>query len=121
MRLLVAIDAAASPESALAHLAGAAWARPASVLLLTVVREPDAEATEARLRAAAERLRAQGLVVATRVRRGEAGPAIVNAAEEEKVDAVVVGAGHGAPPTGLGPVAAHVVARCRRDVVVLKP
>ena len=124
MKVLVAFDDSSCSRAALARVADAAWARDASVVLLTVLPaalEEAAQRAEIRLRAAGDALRAKGLVVATRVRRGDPELAIVDAAEEERADLVVVGS-HGRSGVSrplLGSVASHVVAHCRRDVLVV--
>ncbi len=143
MKLLVAIDDSACSLAAIARVSSSAWSRGASVLLLTVVpaaaylgaeffvpvlvefetllREETGRA-EAKLFAIAADLRRRGLIVATRVLRGDPRCAIVDSARDEDVDLVVVGS-HGR--TGLkrlalGSVAAHVVTHASMDVLVVR-
>jgi nucleotide-binding universal stress UspA family protein len=137
-RVLVATDA--SPASAGAEAAGIELAaRTAASLIVVSVIDPS------RLRLAsglfhtrvdqvrAEREAALSLVVNdARLRgvpahyliwEGEPGPSVIEAAQAEEVDVVVVGS-HGRGPIGrllLGSVSSHVVAHEQRRVIVIGP
>ena len=143
MNLLIAVDESEFSTAAVERVASMRWPAGSKALLFAVVRRDVAlvsdffvsavfeieallreEATraEVRLHTLAPRLAAAGLVVTTRVVRGDARTEIVDAAREESMDLVVVGS-HGR--TGvrklmLGSVAAHVVAHAPCDVLVVK-
>jgi len=87
------------------------------------ILQAEADRAAVRLRELVPLLAAAHLSVTTRVERGDARSTIVEIAESEHCDLVVVGS-HGR--TGfhrlvLGSVAAHVVAHAACDVLVVKP
>jgi nucleotide-binding universal stress UspA family protein len=144
MNLLIAVDESEYSTTAVERVAAMRWPAGSKALLLAVVRRDvalvsdffvsavaeieailreEAARAEGRLQTLAPALSAAGLAVTTRVVRGDARAAIVDAARENAVDLVVVGS-HGR--TGLrkmmlGSVAAHVVAHAPCDVLVVKP
>lgn len=144
MNLLIAVDESEYSTAAVERVAAMRWPAGSKALLFAVVRRDvalvsdffvsavaeieailreEAVRAEARLQTLAPALSAAGLAVTTRVVRGDARTAIVDAARENAVDLVVVGS-HGR--TGLrkmmlGSVAAHVVAHASCDVLVVKP
>ena len=143
MNLLLAIDGSDFSTAAVHRVASMAWPPGSRVLLLAVVRSdvflvadffvPATAATEQILQGEVDRaaiclrelvprLEAAHLSVTTRVERGDARSTIVETAESQHCDLVVVGS-HGR--TGfrkllLGSVAAHVVAHSACDVLVVK-
>ena len=137
MKLLIAIDDSEYSRAALDLAAELGWPPGTSALLLTSVRgehvrqidadleelvRAEIERAETRLRALVPELEAAGLVVQARVTRGDPRFAIVDTAQEEKTDVIVVGS-HGRSGLKkllLGSVASHVVTHAPCSVLVAK-
>jgi nucleotide-binding universal stress UspA family protein len=143
MNLLIAIDGSEFSTAAVRRVAAMSWPAGSRVLLLAVVRsdvllvsdffvsatgeiakilQEEGDRAEARLRELAPLLEAAHLSVTTRVERGDARSTIVETAESERCDLVVVGS-HGRTGISrlvLGSVAAHVVAHAGCDVLVVR-
>jgi nucleotide-binding universal stress UspA family protein len=143
MNLLIAIDGSEFSTAAVRRVAAMSWPAGSRVLLLAVVRsdvllvsdffvsatgeiakilQEEGDRAEARLRELAPLLEAAHLSVTTRVERGDARSTIVETAENERCDLVVVGS-HGRTGISrlvLGSVAAHVVAHAGSDVLVVR-
>ena len=143
MNLLLAIDGSEFSTAAVHRVAAMSWPPGSRVLLLAVVRsdvflladffvpataeiekilQEEVDRAAIRLRGLVPLLEAAHLSVTTRVERGDARSTIVETAEREHCDLVVIGS-HGR--TGvrkllLGSVAAHVVAHAACDVLVVK-
>ena len=143
MNIILAIDGSEFSTAAVRRVASMSWPAGSRVLLLAVVRsdvllvsdffisataeiekilQEESDRARVRLREFVPLLEAAHLSVTTRVERGDARTTIVETAESEHCDLVVVGS-HGR--TGvrrlvLGSVAAHVVAHAPCDVLVVR-
>jgi nucleotide-binding universal stress UspA family protein len=143
MRILLATDGSEASDTAVAEVAARPWPPASTVRVLCVAASilpglplawyapgVDANELESREQArardavdrAAERLRASGLVLETKVLTGQARAAIVDEAEAWPADLIVVGA-HGY--TGLrrlllGSVASFVVAHAPCSVEIVR-
>lgn len=143
MKLLLAVDDSDYSSAAVQQVARMSWPAGTSVLLLAAVRSDvyllrdflisavkeieqllreEAERAEQRLRQLAPELQATGLSVTTRVTRGDPRLVIVDTAEEEKCDFVIVGSQgrSGLKRLLLGSVASHVVTHAPCSVLVVK-
>ena len=143
MNIILAIDGSEFSTAAVRRVASMSWPAGSRVLLLAVVRsdvllvsdffisataeiakilQEEGDRAETRLRELVPVLAAAQLSVATRVERGDARSTIVETAETQRCDLIVVGS-HGRtgiPRLVLGSVAAHVVAHASCDVLVVR-
>jgi nucleotide-binding universal stress UspA family protein len=136
-RILLATDLSPASEGATQHAIDLAHDLGAQLLIVSVI-DPDVRgAAGVRLermdqRRAARELAAQAVVVRGRqagigvsflIWEGEPGPAIVEAAEAEGADMIVVGS-HGRGRVGrfmLGSVSDHVIRNAAAPVLVVRP
>jgi nucleotide-binding universal stress UspA family protein len=143
MKLLIAVDNSEHSRAAVATVGRMIWPNATSVLLLTVVRSDvflfadvfvsaaqeiehmlraEEQQAEAHLRDMASELMIAGLVVSTRVTRGDPRFVILDTAIREHTDLIVVGSHgrSGIKKLMLGSVASHVVTHARCSVLVVK-
>jgi nucleotide-binding universal stress UspA family protein len=134
-RILLATDLSAASDVATAHAVELARDLQAELIVVSVIdpstHQPDPALARLDQRRAARELAAQELVVSGRragvsvqflVWEGEPGPAIVEAAEAEEVDLVVVGS-HGRNRVErmvLGSVSDHVVRHAPCPVLIAR-
>jgi nucleotide-binding universal stress UspA family protein len=132
MKVLVAIDGSASSRAVVEQLASRPWPEGTEFCVLTVMDiyvfeqvlawvPGAAKAAEDLVRTAAEQLRKTGRQVTTSVLEGHPASIIVEAAEQQKADLIVVGSRGlgGISRFWLGSVASAVVrnARCSVEIV----
>ncbi len=143
MRILIAIDGSPHSDAAIEFVAGLSWPAGSSFLVVSAVQMPEdvyqsfyvpgaatlggaLESAKALHQDAVERARrrlaARGFQVDARVLEGDPRGALIEAAETESADLIVVGS-HGR--TGLaklliGSVATHVVTHAPCSVLVIK-
>lgn len=143
MKLLVAVDNSEHSRAAVGTVARMIWPSASSVLALTVVRsdvflfsdvfvsaaseietilQADEKRAELYLCEVASELRIAGLVVDTRVTRGDPRDVILDTAIRERTDLIVVGShgNSGIKKLMLGSVATHVVTHAPCNVLVVK-
>lgn len=141
MKILIGVDDSACSDAAVAHVAGTEWPKAAKFLVVSaaapiligpgevtaadaisrLMEEHQKHHKEIAERAAA-RLRKSGLTTEARLARGDPRSALLDAAQAEHVDLIVVGS-HGR--TGikkllLGSVASHVVTHAPCNVLVVR-